>query len=58
MYDYIDSNYIKDAVDWRFIMSYVFMLNEVITVWMSKKQHIILTFTIEAEYIVLKYNIK
>jgi len=39
-------------------MSYVFMLNEDITAWMLKKQHIILIFTIEAEYIALRHSVK
>ncbi len=31
VYDYVDSNYVRDVVDQRFTISYVFMLNEDVT---------------------------
>jgi hypothetical protein len=43
--------------DWRSIMRYVFMLNDEVSAWMSKKQHIS-TLTTEAEYIALEHDVR
>ncbi len=58
IYDYVNSNYTEDAVNWKFIINYIFMLNEAVTAWILKKQHTVLIFTIKAEYIVLRHNVK
>jgi hypothetical protein len=56
VYDYVDSNYVKNVVNWRSIMRYMFMLNDDITAWMSKKQCTISTSTTKAEYIALRHD--
>jgi len=39
-------------------MKYVFMLNESVTAWMSKKQCTVLTLTMKVKYIALEHEVK
>jgi len=55
-YSYVNSNYVENVADWRFTMNYVFMLNNNVTAWMSKKQHTVSTSTTKTEYIALKHD--
>ena len=54
---YADSNYASNPKDWKSIMGYYFFMNRAIIIWSSKKQCIVLTSTIKAEYIKLEHEI-
>jgi len=56
VYNYTNSNYAENIVNWKFIMSYVFMLNDSVTVWMFKNQCTMSTLTTEVKYIALEYD--
>jgi len=56
VYDYVDSNYAKNVVNWKFIIRFhvewwYYSMN-------VKKQHTISTSTTEAKYIALKHDTK
>lgn len=52
---YTDSNFINNPEDRTSVIAYCFFINRALVSWNSKKQRIVFTSTIEAEYITLGY---
>ena len=51
---YINSNYIGDCKNKKFVMRYYIFIDKAIVLWCSKKQRTVLNFTIKAKYIALE----
>jgi len=58
VYDYADNNYVEIVMNWRFIMNYMFMLNNNVTIWMFKKQCMMSTSITEIKYIALEHDVQ
>ena len=52
---YGDNSYVENLEDKKSLIRYCYFINEAVVSWYSKKEKTILTFTIEAKYIVFKH---
>lgn len=54
--EYINSNYVGDLEDRKYMMKYCFFINEVVVSWYSKKQWTVFTSITKAKYIALEHT--
>lgn len=55
---YVDSNFANNFKDQKLIMEYYYFFNRVVILWRNKKQRLVSTSIIKAEYIVLEHIAK